>query len=238
MTIANAPASFERLGLGDQLLGGVAAALHAVAAEVVLGLRREADVRHHRDAGVGEQLDLRHHRQAALELDRVRVGLLHEADRRVEGLLGRALVGPERQVSDDQRARRRAGDGADERDELVDRDRQRGLVGEDVVGGGVADEHHRDAGFVEGRGGVLVVRREHRPLLAALLHLLEVVDADLADLGASSRGSGRCSRSGAVRRGLFRGGVSHGRSPCRLAAPRGVHGCLQRARSRRRRHRV
>ena len=36
-----------------------------------------------------------------------------------------------------------------ERDELVDRDRQRRVVAEHVVAGGVADEQEVDAGLVE-----------------------------------------------------------------------------------------
>ena len=48
-----------------------------------------------------------------------------------------------------------AGDGAGERDEVVDGDRERRVVAEDVVAGGVADEQEVDAGLVEDR------RREH-----------------------------------------------------------------------------
>ena len=94
----------ERLGVVEQPLRGVAAALHPVAAEAVLGLRREADVRHHRDARTGQQLDLRCHLATALELHRVRVGLLHEADGGVVRLLRRGLVGAEREVGDHERA--------------------------------------------------------------------------------------------------------------------------------------
>ena len=50
------------------------------------------------------RLDLRHDVRAALELDGVRAALLHEPHRRLERLLGRGLVGAERQVGDDQRA--------------------------------------------------------------------------------------------------------------------------------------
>ncbi len=88
-----------------------------------------------------------------------------------------ALVGAERQVGDDERATDRAGHRTRQRDELVDGDRQGGLVAVDVVRGGVADEQHRDAGLVEGGRGVHVVGGEHRPLLAALLHLAQVVGA-------------------------------------------------------------
>ena len=43
----------DRLRVVEQPLRGVAAALHPVAAEGVLALRGEADVRHHRDAAHG-----------------------------------------------------------------------------------------------------------------------------------------------------------------------------------------
>ena len=53
MTTANAPASWTAVGVGEDPVGGVAAALDAVAAEGVLALRGEADVGHHRDAAAG-----------------------------------------------------------------------------------------------------------------------------------------------------------------------------------------
>ena len=102
-TTANAPASCTE-GVGEQLLGAGATALHPVAAEGVLALRREADVRHHRDAGLGQQPDLRGHADAALELDRLGAALLHQPHGRLERLLGSGLVAAERQVGDDQRA--------------------------------------------------------------------------------------------------------------------------------------
>ena len=45
----------EGEGVVEQAVAGVAAALHAVAAERVLGLRREADVCHDGDAGADER---------------------------------------------------------------------------------------------------------------------------------------------------------------------------------------
>ena len=98
------PGGLDGPGVVEQPLAGVATALDAVAAEGVLALRREPDVRHHRHSTLAEQLDLRHHLAAALELDRVCPALLHEPDRRVVGLLGGALVGAERKITDHQRA--------------------------------------------------------------------------------------------------------------------------------------
>ena len=76
-----------------------------------------------------------------------------------------------------------AGHGTGEGEQLVDGDRQRGLVAVDVVGRGVADEQQVDAGLVEGGGGVHVVGGEHGDLVAALLHLPQVMGADLLDRG-------------------------------------------------------
>ncbi len=50
ITTANAPASSIAWASREDPLGGLAPALDAVAAEGVLALRGEADVRHHRDA--------------------------------------------------------------------------------------------------------------------------------------------------------------------------------------------
>jgi len=188
-------------GLAEHLVGVAAPALHAVTAELVLALRCETDVRHHRDAGIGEQPHLRQHRQPALELHRVRARLLHEAHRGGERLLGGGLVRAEGQVSDHQRTADRAGDGTYERDQLVDCHRQRRLVSVDIVAGGVTDEQHRDPGLVEGRGRVLVVGGEHRPALAPGLHVVQVMGADAPD-GA---GRGRWLREAGTVRGWLLG---------------------------------
>ena len=114
---------------------------------------------------------------AALELHGVRAGLLHEPHGGVQGLLGAVLVGAERHVGDDERALHRARHGARERDQLVDRHRQRGLVAEHVVARRVADEQEVDAGLVEDARGELVVAREPRDLDALALRVLEVARA-------------------------------------------------------------
>ena len=165
-------------------------------------------------------LDLRDDGDAALELHRVRAALLHEPHRRRQRLLGRGLVGAERQVGDDQRVLRAAAHGAHQRQQLVDGHRQRRLVAEDVVGGRVADEQHRDAGLVEDLRGVLVVGGQHREALAALLHRAQVVDADPLDgvrrRAPSPNRRGEPSRSwrtsGRVPRGSLGGVPGHGPS--------------------------
>src|SRR5918994_420732 len=163
-------------GVFQQLVGGVAPTLHPVAAERMLALWGEAEVRHPRNPRRDERLDLRGHPAAALQLHRVRAGLLHEPDRGGQRLLRPGLVRPERQVGDDERPRRRGDDRAGQRDQLVDGDPQRRLVAVDIVGGGFADEEDRHAGRVEDSRRVLLVRGQHRPALAALLCLAEVVD--------------------------------------------------------------
>ena len=70
-TTAKAPASASASASAMHPSAGVAAALHPVAAQGVLALRGEADVRHHRDAGAVDRGDLRRERAAALELHRV-----------------------------------------------------------------------------------------------------------------------------------------------------------------------
>jgi hypothetical protein len=90
---------------------------------------------HHRDAGAGEGVDLRGDARPALQLDGVRAALLHEAERRGERLLGAGLVAAEREVGHDERALRTPHHGLDQRQQLVDRDRERVLVPVDVVGG-------------------------------------------------------------------------------------------------------
>ena len=103
------------------------------------------DVGHHRDAGGGQGGDLVGDPLAALELDRVRAGLLQEPGRGRQRLRGTGLVAAERQVGHHQRVRGAAHHAADQRDQLVDRDRHGGVVAVDHVGRGIADQQHRDA---------------------------------------------------------------------------------------------
>ena len=107
ITTANAPASCDGDGVGDGLLGGVAAALDPEPAEAVDALRGEADVRHHRDAGRAQRRDLLGDPFAALQLHGVRPGLLEEPGGGRQRLRRTALVAAERQVGHHQGALRR-----------------------------------------------------------------------------------------------------------------------------------
>ena len=103
-TTAKAPASATAWASASTCFGVVAAALDPVAAELVLALRGEADVAHHRDAGVGDLADLVGDADAALELHRVAAALLHEPDGGRQRLDRALLVGAEGQVADDEGA--------------------------------------------------------------------------------------------------------------------------------------
>ena len=194
---------FEGPGFGDQPFGRITTTLDAITAEIVFSLRGETDVRHDGYARIGQEFDLRNHRQSAFELHGVGIGFFHESHGGVEGLLGRALIGPERQIGHDQGTLRRSGHGSYEGEEFIDRDRQRSLIAINIVGRRVADEHDRDAGFIEGRGCILVVGGEHGPFGAFGFPLLQVMCADLADMGRTF--GGRCA--GTIRCSLFRDSV-------------------------------
>ena len=108
-TIEKQPACLQRervAGEPERPLGG--AALSAIAAERGRGLRREADVAHHRDAGVDDRAGTLDAGAAALELDGVAACLLDEPLRGRDRLLVGGLVGAERQVADQQRRRQAA----------------------------------------------------------------------------------------------------------------------------------
>ena len=151
ITTENAPASATAIASATVCSARVPAALHPETAEGVDALRGEADVGHHRDAGRGQRRDLLGDPLAALQLDRMRAGFLHEPDRGGERGGGSGLVAAERQVGDHQRVRCAAHHATHQRDQLVDRDRHRGVVAVDDVGGRVTDQQHRDAGLVEDR---------------------------------------------------------------------------------------
>ena len=183
----------DGVGVVEQLRSARAAALDDVAAEAVLALRGEADVPHHRDAGLHDAADLLLAAHTAFQLHRVRTGLLHEPDGGVQRFLRTVLVRTERQVGHHQRTLGRADHGPGERDELVDGDGQRGVVAEHGVAGGVADEQEVDSGTVEDLRGQEVVARQPGDLDALFLRTGEVADANPLERLTARRVVGECS---------------------------------------------
>ena len=173
-----------RLGYGvrivKQAASVIAATLHPVSAKLVFALRGKADMAHDRDASVSDLADLLGYAYPTLELHGVTAALLHKADRGLQGLRRSVLVRAEGQVSDDESSLRGLHHGAHQRQQLLNRDRQRGLVGVDIVGGGVTDQQRPDARLVEQLGGVLVIAGQHGPALVLALCGVEVGDADPA----------------------------------------------------------
>ena len=217
-TIANAPASCSASASSKSCFAAVARpALSLEAAELRGGLRRQADVAHDPDVRVGDRAHAREHPAGALELDDVRAALLDHPDRARDRLLVRDLVGAERQVADDERPPRRAGDRARQEDHLVERDRQRRLVAEHHHRGRVADEDQLDARLVRDPGCGCVVGGDHHDLVVTLLHLEQLGQRQLPGCGRGGRGGARAGAHDAP----FRETLSIRRtSPIRAASAR------------------
>ncbi|MNV21835.1 hypothetical protein D3C71_1127810 [compost metagenome] len=179
--------SFEGEGGVDKLLAILAPSLHAVATELMLCLRGEAYVGHHRNTRAHQFFHLGQHPLVPLEFHGMGAAFLHEAHRSMKALLGGALIGAKGEIRYHQRAAGGAGHGPYQRDQLVHSDRERGLVAIDVVGGGVSHQQHRDPCLFKNGGGIHIVRGQHGPLLSLHLHLLEVGDPDAGD-GLGERG--------------------------------------------------
>jgi len=93
-------------------------------------------------------------------------------------LIGIGLVGPERQVPDEERRLGPAGHGAAVDKHLVERDGERGVVAVDHHGGGVAYETDVDGGGVEVNGGGVIVSRDHGDGLGRSVLLAQVPERD------------------------------------------------------------
>ena len=145
ITTAKAPASATalRIRLVRRPFGTEAAA-RLEAADRVDGLRRHADMAHHRDAALGEIADGLGHVHAALELDGAAAGLLQHARGVAEGDRRALLVGAERHVDHDQRARRAAHHGLRMHDHQLERHRHGGLVAVHHHAEGIAHQQHVD----------------------------------------------------------------------------------------------
>jgi hypothetical protein len=127
----------HRLGVGLDGRPLVAhASLGPEAAQHVDRLRGEADVRHHRNAALGEEADAVGHAPPAFELDRAAARLLHDMGGVAEGLRRALLVGAERHVHHHQRAPGAAHHRATVHDHQLERHRH---------GRFVAVHHHAEA---------------------------------------------------------------------------------------------
>lgn len=85
---------------------GFIASLRLEAAKHMDRLWRQAHMGHHRHPAFGQEADRFRHAPSALELHGSAPGFLHDPHGRAQGLLAAFLIAAERQVHDDQRARR------------------------------------------------------------------------------------------------------------------------------------
>ncbi len=182
----------QRIGL--ELRGGlVAPALDLEAAEGMHRLRRQADVRAHRNAAFDQETEGGRQPLAAFELDHLRAGL-HHAHGAVEGLLGRA-VGAEGQIRHEQRLGRAARHAFGVVDDVVERDGQRGLLALHHVAQRIADQHHVHAAALHQGGEAGIVGRQHGDALARRAHALQRGDGHglaggFLEIAAHGLGSG------------------------------------------------
>ena len=176
-----APGLLERQRVLEQLarlLGRAALGLEA--AEHRRRLRRQPDVAHHGDARADKRPHPREHRPCALDLHRVRAGFLDEAHCVLHGRLVRDLEGAERHVRDDERPPRAARHCPSQHDHLVHRHRHGRGVAEHGHRRRVANEHDVHAGLVGQPAARGVVGGDHHDPLAALLHLSQLGQGQLA----------------------------------------------------------
>jgi hypothetical protein len=123
--------------------------------------RRQAEMSHHRNAGIDDAADPRQRASGALELHRVRARLFREPDRVGDGFVLRDLIRPERHVGDDERIRCAATHAAREHDHLVHRDRHRRRAAEHGRARGIPDEDEIHARLIRQPRARRVVRRHH-----------------------------------------------------------------------------
>src|SRR5882762_8221708 len=152
---------FHGAGVAQQLLGAIGGlALHAVAAQRVDGLRREADVAHHGNFGFGEARDQFQTALAAFDFYGFDAGFFHEAYGVAQRFRSIRVIAAKGHVRDQERALRAAADGAGVMDHFVEGYRQRAVVTEGDHGERITDEDDVDACLVEQARGRIVVRRQ------------------------------------------------------------------------------
>ncbi len=153
-------------------------ALDLEAAELVIALRRQADVAHDGNPRRDQLPDELRVNGAALELDRVTAAILHQLPGVGHRLLERRLIRHERHVADDVSSPGSPRDRATVIGHLVERHRQGRVVTLDDHAERIADQEDVRACFFEKPRKRGVIGSEHGDLLAFLFHLPERVDGD------------------------------------------------------------
>ena len=154
-----------RAGMGRGLRIGhqpVDVPLHAVAAELVHGLRAEADVPHHRNAGGRDPGDHVRLTGGTLELHGLTAGLLEDPRTRLDRRSHAQMLQREWQVNDNHRPRHGAGDDLAVVDHLVERGGNGGGPTGNNHRHAVSHEHAVHACGIGQLAGRPVVGRDHR----------------------------------------------------------------------------
>ena len=135
-------------------------------------------MRHDRDAGLGERTHRGGVFLSAFHFHRMHQSLFEQPDGGFNGLLGGDLVAAEGKVGHDQCATGARTDRTGKENHVLERDRQRGRMAEDVIRRGISDQQNLNTRLVENLGRVLIVGREHRKTAPLLLCLTEVLCTD------------------------------------------------------------
>ena len=136
-------------------------ALHAVAAQRQHGLRRQAEMPHHRDLGVGQCVQHVHALAAALDLHRVGAGVPHEASRVPDRLPGAEVIRQPGHVGHQQRLTPAAPHGRRVMEHRGHRDLERGGMSQFDHAERVAHEQDIHTGRFSRERGRRVVRGQH-----------------------------------------------------------------------------
>jgi hypothetical protein len=155
---------------------GVGLALHLEAAKRMHRLRRQTDMRAHRNRPFDQKAHCVREPFTALELHHLRAGA-HQFHRAPEGVFRRA-VRAERQVGHHQRRGPRPRDARRVIRDVGERHRQGGRLALQHVAERIADQQHVDARAIQQRGEARVVTGQHGDLFAGVAHCLQFRHGD------------------------------------------------------------
>ena len=171
----------EQMCVGEQFFGfAFFFRTNGVCAEFIDGLRREAQMTHHGNAGAEYSLYGFADFGAALHLYGFCMALLHYAYGGGKGFFRIALIGAERHVAYNEGAFSAFDHAFGVIYHLVEGDRESGDVAGHDVRGRVAYQNHVHSGFVDEFCHRVVVGREHGDFLAALFHFDKARSGDFA----------------------------------------------------------